>query len=66
MTKGGWKGKTQLKQLKITPDENLAKIVGDKPLSTSQLINKLWIYMAGQKVDGKRIGGNCKIEKIKT
>jgi chromatin remodeling complex protein RSC6 len=48
----GWKGKTQLL---ITPDENLSKIIGSKPLIPSQITKNLWIYMKK----------NCKSEKVK-
>ena len=50
--RGGWKGRTMVQ---ITPDENLAKIVGDKPLKSHEMIKELWVY----------IRKNCKTEKVK-
>jgi upstream activation factor subunit UAF30 len=29
----------------VTPDEKLAKIVGDKPLPRTELTKKLWVYI---------------------
>jgi chromatin remodeling complex protein RSC6 len=29
----------------VTPDENLAKVVGDKPLPRTELTKKLWVYI---------------------
>ncbi len=29
----------------VTPDEKLAKVVGDKPLPRTELTKKLWVYI---------------------
>src|ERR1035438_2887925 len=29
----------------VTPDESLAKVVGDKPLPRTELTKKLWVYI---------------------
>jgi chromatin remodeling complex protein RSC6 len=29
----------------VTPDDKLAKVVGDKPLSRTELTKKLWVYI---------------------
>ncbi len=34
-----------LKKVKIVPDENLAKIVGNKPITVFELNKKLWEYI---------------------
>jgi chromatin remodeling complex protein RSC6 len=29
----------------VTPDEKLAKVVGDQPLARTELTKKLWVYI---------------------
>jgi len=29
----------------VTPDEKLAKVVGDKPLARTELTKQLWVYI---------------------
>jgi chromatin remodeling complex protein RSC6 len=37
----------------IVPDENLAKIVGKKPLSPAQMTKKIWQYIKRKKLAKK-------------
>lgn len=38
---------------KIKPDENLAKIIGNKPVSPSEMTKKLWTYIKRRRLASK-------------
>lgn len=37
----------------IRPDENLAKIIGNKPVSPAQMTKKVWIYIKKRKLGSR-------------
>ncbi len=37
----------------IKPDENLAKVIGNKPVSPSEMTKKLWAYIKQKKLAKK-------------
>ena len=39
----------------VTPDEKLAKVVGDKPLPRTELTKKLWVYIRKNGLQDKKV-----------
>jgi chromatin remodeling complex protein RSC6 len=37
----------------IRPDENLAKIIGNKPVSPAQMTKKVWVYIKRRKLGSR-------------
>lgn len=49
----------------VTPDKDLAALVGSDPLPRPQIVKKLWVYIKKQGVqDGRTINADAKLKKL--